>query len=49
MHQVYSHYLTKAFEQYQEQSAKVVQRGQFIKSHPAEKAEDGNEGVRARH
>jgi Phasin protein len=50
MHQVYSQYLTKAFGQYKEQSARVVQRGQSMAEHLAETAaEHGKEAARARH
>jgi len=49
MHQVYSRYLATAFEQYKEQSTKVVQRGQAIAEHVAEATQNGKEGTRARH
>jgi len=49
MHQVYSRYLATAFEQYKEQSTKVVQRGQAIAEHVAEATENGKEATRARH
>jgi hypothetical protein len=49
MHQIYAQYFAKAFEQYQQQSAKVVQRGQPVAEHLAETAEDGTESARARH
>jgi len=46
MHQVYSQYLTRAFEQYEEQSSKVVRRGESMAQHTAESAK---EPARARH
>jgi hypothetical protein len=50
MHHVYSQYLQNALEQYQEQSKKVVQRGESIAQHVAETTEaTGIEGARARH
>ena len=50
MHQVYSQYLRTTFEQYQNQSERVVQRGQSMAQHLAETAETGTkEGARARH
>jgi hypothetical protein len=51
MHEVYSHYLKTAFEQYHQQSEKVVQRGRSMAQHLAETVEDagGKESPRARH
>jgi Phasin protein len=49
MHQIYSQYFAKAFEQYQQQSTKVVQRGQSMAEHLAETAENGKETARPRH
>jgi hypothetical protein len=50
MHQVYSHYLRTAFEQYQKESEKVVQRGEIMAQHLAETTEAAvKEGARARH
>jgi hypothetical protein len=50
MHQVYSHYLRTAFEQYQKESEKVVQRGESMAQHLAETTEAAvKEGARARH
>jgi hypothetical protein len=49
MHQIYSQYFAKTFEQYQQQSAKVVQRGQSVAEHLTETAENGKESGRARH
>lgn len=49
MHQVYSEYLNKAFEHYQEQSSRVFQRGQSIAEHLAETGETAKEASRARH
>jgi phasin protein len=49
MHQIYSQYFTKAFEQYQQQSAKVVQRGQSMAEHLGDTNENGKETGRARH
>jgi hypothetical protein len=50
MHQVYSHYLTKAFGQYKAQSDRVVQRGQSMAENLAETAaEHEKEAARARH
>jgi vacuolar-type H+-ATPase subunit H len=50
MHQVYSEYLQTAFEQYQQQSERVVQRGESMAQHLAENAETAaKESVRARH
>ena len=40
--------LATAFEQYKEQSTKVVQRGQAIAEHVAEATQNGKEGTRAR-
>jgi len=45
MHQIYSHYLRTAFEQYQKESEKVVQRGESMAQHLAETTE----AARARH
>jgi Phasin protein len=39
MHQIYSRYFAKAFEQYQQQANKVVQRGQSMAEHLTEAAE----------
>jgi hypothetical protein len=49
MHQIYSQYLAKAFEQHQQQSTKVVQRGQSMAEHLAETAENGKKSARPRH
>ena len=49
MHQVYAQYLTKAFEQYHEQSTKVVQRGQSVAEHLAVATEKAQESARPRH
>ena len=50
MHQIYSHYLRTAFEQYQRESEKVVQRGESMAQHFAETTEAAvKEGARARH
>ena len=48
MHQVYSEYLSNAFEQYKEQSTKVVERGQAMAEHMAETSENET-AARARH
>ena len=49
MHRVYSDYFETAFEQYQEQSARVVQRGQSIAEHLAETGDNRKEAARSRH
>jgi hypothetical protein len=50
MHEVYSRYLKTAFEQYHQQSEKVVQHGRSMAEHLAETAEaSAKEGARARH
>jgi hypothetical protein len=49
MARVYADYLQEAFEQYQEQSTRVVQRGQSIAEHLAESAENKKEAARSRH
>ena len=50
MHEVYSEYLQTAFEQYQKQSEKVVQRGESMAQHLAETTEAAaKESTRARH
>jgi len=50
MHEVYSQYLRTAFEQYQQQSQKVVRQGQSMAEHLAERAEaSGKEAMQARH
>jgi hypothetical protein len=49
MHQIYAEYLTRMFEQYREQSARVVQRGTSVAEHLAQSAENGREAARARH
>jgi Phasin protein len=49
MQQVYSQFLTKAVEQYQEQTARIVQRGQTVAEHLAETVEHGKEAARVRH
>ena len=49
MHRVYSDYFETAFEQYQEQSARVVQRGQSIAEHLAETVDNRKEAARSRH
>jgi hypothetical protein len=50
MHHVCSQYFQTAFEQYQKQSEKVVQRGESMAQHLTETAEAGaKEGGRARH
>ena len=48
MHQVYSEYLNNAFEQYKEQSTKVIERGQTMAEHMVE-ASDNEKSARARH
>jgi hypothetical protein len=47
MHQIYAQYLQTAFEQYREQSEKVVQRGTSIAKHLTEATE--KEAARTRH
>jgi hypothetical protein len=50
MHQVSSQYFQTAFEQYQKQSEKVVERGESMAQHLAETTEAaGKESARARH
>lgn len=50
MHQVYAEYFETAFEQYQKQSEKVVQRGESMAQHLAETTEVAvKEAARARH
>ena len=50
MHHVYSDYFETAFEQYQKQSEKVVQRGESMAQHLAETTEAvAKEAGRARH
>jgi Phasin protein len=50
MHQIYSEYLETAFEQYQRQSEKLVERGESMAQHLAQTTEAAaNEGARARH
>ena len=50
MHQIYSQYFQTAFEQYQKQSEKVVERGESMAQHLAETTEaSAKEGTRARH
>jgi cation transport regulator ChaB len=50
MHQIYSQYLQTAFEQYQTQSEKMVERGESMAQHLAETTEAAaKEGARARH
>lgn len=50
MQDVYSQYLKTAVEQYQQQSEKVVQRGQLFAQHMTETFEaKGKEATRARH
>jgi hypothetical protein len=50
MHQVYSRYFETALQQYQEQSAKAVQRGESMAQHLAETTEgNAKEAARARH
>ena len=50
MHQIISQYFQTAFEQYQKQSEKVVQRGESMAQHLAETTEAAaKEGARARH
>jgi Phasin protein len=50
MHQVYSQYLRTAFDQYQKQSEKVVQRGESMAQHLTETTEaEAKEDARARH
>jgi FAD/FMN-containing dehydrogenase len=50
MHQIYSQYFQTAFEQYQKQSEKVVERGEIMAQHLAETTEAAvKESVRARH
>jgi len=39
MHQVYSEYLNNALEQYKEQPAKVIERGQAVAEHIEEISE----------
>ena len=48
MHRVYAEYFSNTFEQYQEQSAKVIERGQAMAEHMAETEEDAK-SARARH
>jgi hypothetical protein len=50
MHQIYSQYLQTAFQQYRDQSEKVVQRSESIDQHLAETTEASTkEAARARH
>jgi hypothetical protein len=49
MQQVCSQFLTKAVEQYKEQTDRVVQRGQAVAEHLAQTAEHGKEAARVRH
>ena len=49
MHRVYSDYFETAFEQYQEQSARVARRGQSIAEHLAETVDNRKEAARSRH
>lgn len=50
LHQVYSEYLRTALDHYQQQSQRVVQRGQAMAQHLAETAEEGiKETGRAHH
>ena len=49
MHRVYSDYFETTFEQYQEQSARVVRRGQSIAEHLAETVDNRKEAARSRH
>jgi hypothetical protein len=50
MHQVFSHYFQTAFEQYQKQSQRVVERGESVAQHLTETAEAAaKESARARH
>jgi beta-phosphoglucomutase-like phosphatase (HAD superfamily) len=49
MQQIYSQYFSKAFEQYQQQSTKVVQRGQSMAEHLAEAAQKAADTAPARH
>src|SRR5262245_16778969 len=49
MHEVYAQYFKTAFEQYQQQSQKVVERGQTMAQHLAETSEEATkEASRAR-
>jgi len=48
MHQIYSQYLQTAFQQYREQTEKVVQRGEALAQHIAKTTEtNAKEAVRA--
>jgi hypothetical protein len=50
MHLIYSQYFQRAFEHYQKQSEKVVERGESMAQHLAETTEATvKESVRARH
>jgi hypothetical protein len=50
MHQVYSQYFQTAFDQYQKQSEKVVQRGESMAQHLTQTTEaEAKEDARARH
>ena len=50
MNQIYSQYLQTAFQQYREQTEKVVQRGEALVQHIAKTAETTvKEAVRAHH
>jgi hypothetical protein len=50
MHQIYSQYLQTAFQQYREQTEKVVQRGEALAQHIAKTTEtNAKEAVRAHH
>jgi len=48
MHQVYSEYLNNALEQYKEQSAKVIERGQAVAEH-IEEISESDKSARSRH
>jgi hypothetical protein len=50
MHQIYSQYLQTAFQQYRDQSEKIVQRNESIAQHLAETTEaSAKEAAPARH
>jgi Phasin protein len=50
MHQIYSQYVQTAFQQYRDQSEKVVQRSESIAQHLAATTEaSAKEAARARH
>jgi Phasin protein len=49
MHQIYSQYVQTAFQQYRDQSEKVVQRSESIAQHLAATEVSTKEAARARH